>query len=440
MIERNPFERKKIMKKIIVLLLCVSLVLVCTACGGGGSAPPSVQEESNVPPALTLIRDKLSFNKRCPREETCSFSRAEIETALGSSITFLTLSSLPDPSSGTLMFKGMTVMNGQTLPAEGLGYLRFVPSGGGAETAEFCFSCDGKGYEDCNITCNLVFSAGENADPMASNRTLWTVEGIPCTKKLSVYDPDGDFCSLKIITYPSNGYVELKDDGTLVYTPKEGFLGKDTLTYAAVDDFGGRSENAKLTVFVEENLIGSGFSDMEGREDHVNAIRMCQNSVMIYRRENGQYLFEPDRAVSKMDFLVMLMCASGTDGDVLAVADTVADDDGALTAGFKGYLATALSKGIVRLESGKFEPKATVTASDAAYMVSRLLSLPAVSDKEVFGEENLPDWAADSLCSVMAAGIVNAETVGSEELTKAEVASLLCAVADYMEENGMTFD
>lgn len=427
------------MKKIVLVLICIALIFTFVGCGGH-EAPTAPSEESDIPPALSLLKKNFSFNKRAPKDKTTDFSKPELETALGSELSFITVTSLPDATVGTLMFKGAPVMEGQTLPADGLGYLKFVPAGAAVGSTAFCFECDAAGYEEYSISCNLLISENKNLSPVVSNATLTTVAGIPCEKELSVYDPDGDRCSLKIITYPSDGYVSVSQEGKVVYIPKEGFVGKDTMVFSAVDGFGGRSENAKLTISVEQNTLGSGFSDLLGVSGHIDAIRMCQNSVMVYKYCDGQYLFEPEKAVSKMDFLVMLLCASGRENEVMAVADTVAEDDEALSAGFKGYLAYALSKGVVRLDSGKFQPKKSITASEAAYMVSHLLSLPVSGDREVFGQQTVPDWAVEPLCAVTAVGIMEKTVSVDKELTKLEVASILCRVTDYMEENGMRAD
>ena len=49
------------------------------------------------------------------------------------------------------------------------------------------------------------------------------------------YDPDGDPITAVSPTQPANGYVILRSDGSLDYTPDPGFSGDDVFTYKASD-------------------------------------------------------------------------------------------------------------------------------------------------------------------------------------------------------------
>ena len=62
-------------------------------------------------------------------------------------------------------------------------------------------------------------------------------------------DPDGDTLTPVIAAQPTQGAVEVNNDGTLTYTPAGGFAGVDSFTYRASD--GDRTSNlATVTVAV----------------------------------------------------------------------------------------------------------------------------------------------------------------------------------------------
>ena len=59
-------------------------------------------------------------------------------------------------------------------------------------------------------------------------------------------DPDGDRVRLVgIVRRPQHGRASVRADGTIVYRPRAGFVGRDTLTYRIAD---GRGGYARATV------------------------------------------------------------------------------------------------------------------------------------------------------------------------------------------------
>jgi len=49
------------------------------------------------------------------------------------------------------------------------------------------------------------------------------------------FDLDGDALAVSVVIEPSNGILELNEDGSLLYTPDEGFSGEDSFGYVASD-------------------------------------------------------------------------------------------------------------------------------------------------------------------------------------------------------------
>ena len=76
-----------------------------------------------------------------------------------------------------------------------------------------------------------------NNPPVAQDDTASTLEGnaVQIAVLDNDSDPDGDPLTVATITQPSNGSVSINPDGTLTYTPDEGFFGTDSFTYRASD-------------------------------------------------------------------------------------------------------------------------------------------------------------------------------------------------------------
>jgi hypothetical protein len=83
----------------------------------------------------------------------------------------------------------------------------------------------------------------KNRDPIAADYTATTAREVPVTITVlaNASDPDGDQLEVVDVTQADNGEVALNDDGTVTYTPTEGFDGTDSFTYTIDDDHGGQA-------------------------------------------------------------------------------------------------------------------------------------------------------------------------------------------------------
>lgn len=419
------------MKKPILLIVILMLSLLLGACSGGSTPEDGANDR---PPAFTVLQKQQKLTKQTEKGESTAFSKDDFETALGEKLTYITVTGLPEAELGTLIFNGAAVTKGQTLPAGSLEYLRFVPAAE-IDAASFVFTCDSAGYNGRELVCDIIFTESVNSPPVAADSSVRTVSGITCETVLAVNEPDGDAFTVNVITYPRDGFVTLDESGRVIYTPEDGFSGSDTLVYTVTDRFGAVSERATLLIEVDENESGIYFADMQDNMRHLYAHRMCESDIMVYRIENGSYYFDPDTPVSKIEFLVMMMNASGLDADIVAVADSAVSDDAGLSSGLKGYLSAAAEKGLIKLENGAFSPKGQITVADAAYMVAAALRLPGLDSESVAA--GTTDRTFASIMAASNAGFFKSMEP-SHTLTKQETAEILCLIRDYMEENNMT--
>lgn len=70
-------------------------------------------------------------------------------------------------------------------------------------------------------------------------------------------DPDGSLnpASVNIATSPANGTAVAGPNGSVTYTPANGFIGQDTFTYTVLDNLGARSNVATVAVTVNDQQV-----------------------------------------------------------------------------------------------------------------------------------------------------------------------------------------
>ena len=409
------------MKRLIAAAMCLILLFALTACSSGNTA----DDGERLPKAFGIIKNGTKLEKHGKKNESTPFDESEFESALGSDMTYITVTELPESDDGVLMFRGAGVIKGQTLPASQLNYLRFVPTND-SEKGIFDFTCDAKGWIGTTLTCAITLAESDNIAPVAADSAMVTLSGVKCSGKLQMTDPDGDDVTVSILTYPKKGETEIMPDGTVYYTPDDGFTGRDQLTYMLTDKYGAVSDKATVTITVNANESGIFFADMQDDPAHLAAISLCADNVMTYKYVDGEYVFDPDGEIKKIDFLVMTMCAAGLSDSVNAVADSVISDDNGLSSGLKGFLATAADKGIITLDNGAFHPNASITYSEAGAMVAAALSIPAFETAGTVGGEN------DVISALKREGIIDEDSPHEGGLTRRECALMLYNANAYI--------
>ncbi|MEM6487702.1 MAG: Ig-like domain-containing protein [Pseudomonadota bacterium] len=139
---------------------------------------------------------------------------------------------------------------------------------------------DGNGGTD-TAEINVTVTPRPNEDPVARNDTASTLVGqrVQVGVKGNDTDPDGDNLSVRIIDGPDNGTAELRNNGNIRYTPDQGFVGTDTITYRLSDPFGG-TDTATFSIDVRLPEVPA-----DGPVYGANA--------------NGNYVFEAESAIDQ---------------------------------------------------------------------------------------------------------------------------------------------
>ena len=276
--------------------------------------------------------------------------------------------------------------------------------------------------------------AKSGSAPVAENLELETYRGVSVGGRLSASDPDGDLAGFELTTPPVKGEVTIAPDGSFVYTPEAGRRGRDYFGYKAVDAAGNRSQEATVIVRLKKQSSPVGYADMAGSGAAYAAAYLAEAGIFQGRSVAGQYVFEPDAAVSREEFLAMSMAAAGQPL-LSGVTRTGFADDEAIDAWAKPCVATALMNGVVSGYSAQggavFRPEEGIRVWEAAAVLDRLLRITDVTLRET--DEAVPVWAAQPEANLRACRLLPDTLRGEDMLTRADCAQLLLAAVQLLE-------
>ncbi|MCA0982865.1 tandem-95 repeat protein [Halobacillus yeomjeoni] len=132
----------------------------------------------------------------------------------------------------------------------------YTPKEGFIGTDEFTVLVKDENGGTALSTITLQVSEPENKLPTVGNYQEETIQDQAATGKVVGEDADGDKLSYALESDPSNGKVEMSEDGTWTYTPKEGFIGTDEFTVLVKDENGGTAlSTITLQVSEPENTL-----------------------------------------------------------------------------------------------------------------------------------------------------------------------------------------
>ena len=274
--------------------------------------------------------------------------------------------------------------------------------------------------------------------PIAQELSIKTYRNVPYRAQFLATDSEGDAVTFTVETAPKRGSVTVNGD-VFTYTPADGKTGKDTFTYVATDANGIASAPATVSVMVEKTKSGVAYQDTQDCGAAAAAQYLAETGVFTGPCMGGNYYFEPERTVSRSEFLAMTMELAQMPAS--AVTMTGFSDDEAIPTWAKAYAAAGLADGIVQGvstdEGAAFHADAPVTFNEAASILDRVLAVGDVDIATWYADrEAVPSWAAQAVgnmeaVSVLAAGSFGSDTL-SQSVTRADAAQMLCAAGTLL--------
>ena len=200
----------------------------------------------------------------------------------------------------------------------------------------------------------------------------------------------------------------------------------DSFTYTAEDPAGNVSREATVIITILKPSQAQQYTDTLGESCRFAAEWMKNTGIFTAEQVSGVSRFQPEKTVSRGEFLTMLVSALELEIDQEAVSAT---EDAApwlrpyLTAALRCGLTAGLPDGTVA------EAEETITGAEAAVMIQNALDLTASTQAEA--GEDVPAWAADAVTTLAEHGM---ELEAEAPLTRAAAAQTLYQTAKLAKE------
>lgn len=282
-------------------------------------------------------------------------------------------------------------------------------------------------------------SVPEEGAPAAQDLEIATYRGIPYEAQFLASGEEGETLTFAVVDQPRKGTVVVEGD-QFTYAPDEGVTGSDSFTYTATDTAGRVSQPATVKVEIQKTRSGVTYADTAGSAAAAAAQDLAEAGVFTGAKIGDQYYFEPDKTVTRSEFLAMVLETAGR--EVTAVTMTGFSDDDAIPTWAKAYAAAGVADGIVQgvsTEDGAaFRGEDPITFNEAATVLNRVLDVADVELEVWYADRDaVPSWAAQAVGNMEAVSVLSAGSFGSESLdsavTRADAAQMLSAARTLLE-------
>ena len=287
------------------------------------------------------------------------------------------------PEGGTVLLGDRTIRAGDILTAGQVEQMTFSPAA--TEVDREVVMTYLPIYSDRVETARTMAIAvlgREDLSPVAEDSALETYKNLPVEGKLKASDPEEQALTYTLTRQPRRGTVTIREDGAFTYEPKKNKVGVDSFTYTATDPAGHVSREATVIITILKPSQAQQYTDTVGQSCRFAAEWMKNTSIFTAEQVSGVNCFQPDKTVSRGEFLTMLV--SALELDTADVETAVLDD---APAWLRPYLAAAMRCGLTAgLEEA--DSHAPITGQEAAVMIQNALDLPPAEDAVATLAEN----------------------------------------------------
>ena len=322
------------------------------------------------------------------------------------------ITGLPESHTGTVLLGSRVLREGDILTAQQLEQMIFCPlQSREDQVAQVTYLPIYETRVEPAAVMTLSIRGRENKAPVAQDSALETYKNLSNAGKLMASDPEEEMLTYTLVRQPKRGTVELREDGTFTYTPKKNKVGVDSFTYTATDPAGNVSREATVTVQILKPTDSKQYRDTVGEDCRFSAEWLRSTGLFAGEQVSGELCFQPEKTVSRGEFLTMLVEMLEIPVEEVDAPDWV-----------QPYLDAAIRSGLVSgWQQESFNMSEAVTGAEAAVALQNALDLP-VGHEEIAYEEEVPVWAATSL-AVMAENGLTLDAYAP--MTRAQVAQVL---------------
>lgn len=387
---------------------------------------------------MTVLATGVSAQEAATVDVQPGFSAEDF--AVGGSGDGIFVTSVPSASTAVIYYGSRALRAGDAVPSDGLDQLWVQTVSTTEQSAAIGYRTVSGNQAGPAQELKFSILPRKNDPPTAKSSTLETYRNIAVTGELSAEDPEGGPLTYTLVLSPRRGDVELYDDGTFTYTPKENKVGKDSFSFTVTDDAGQTSEPAKVTIEIKKPSDKRTYADMTDDPNACDAMWMKEAGLYSGSTIGGHLCFGPEEPVSRGEFLVMTMKLVGAEADTAQLHSGFADEDSS-PLWMQPYIVSALQNGMVsgiQTDDGvEFRPTDSLTRAEAAVMLQNILQLPEHTARTVSATDEksaVPVWAADAVCALSTAGIELEPVADDTILTRREAAAVLHQVNDLLEQ------
>ena len=361
--------------------------------------------------ALTLAAPALAAEVDC--EATYCFTQQDFSEE---ELSGICITALPQAQTGTVMLGSRVLRPGDILTAQQVAQMTFSPlKTEEDQVAQMEYLAIYENRVEPAAVMTLSIRGKEDKAPVAQDSALETYKNLPGEGKLLANDPEEQALTYTLVRAPRRGDVQLREDGSFTYTPKKNKVGVDSFTYTAADPAGNVSREATVTVQILKPTDARQYQDTVGKECRFAAEWMRNTGLFVAESVGGEACFQPEKTVSRGEFLTMLVNLLELPVEEAAAPEWV-----------QPYLDAAIRSGLVSgWQAESFAMEEPITGAEAAVALQSALDLSAEELELTFGEE-LPDWAATSLAVMAANGV---ELEAEAHMTRAQVAQTLYKIS-----------
>ncbi len=352
-------------------------------------------------------------------DSTYCFSGEEF----GRELTGVCIIGLPEADTGTVLLGSRVVRNGDILAADQLSQLTFQPLRTETDleaTVTYLPIYENRVERETALTISVRGKVDQA--PVAEDSVLETYRNLPNQGQLKAHDPEGTALSYTVTRQPKRGELTIHDDGTFTYTPKKNKIGTDSFTYTVTDGAGNVSRQATVTIQVLKPAEKTFYADTVGSDCRFAAEWLKNTGLFAGELVAGQVCFQPEKTVSRAEFVSMLVQTLGLRTESEAAGTGFSDE---VPTWLKPYLAAAQRAGLTAgwPNGSQFGAQAPITGAEAALMIQNALDLPT---SVMAGDLVLTDLAL----AIMAENGIALNA--GDALTRADVAQALYRVSRLM--------
>lgn len=334
------------------------------------------------------------------------------------------ITGLPDSSAGTILLGSRVLRPGDILTAEQVAQMTFVPllteTDAEAQVTYLPIYSD---RVERATTVTISIKGKEDKAPVAVDSSLETYKNLANEGKLNVSDPEGLQLTYTVTRQAKRGTVTIREDGTFLYTPKKNKVGTDSFVYTATDPAGHVSREATVTVEILKPSDTATYTDTVGTDCRFEAEWLRNTGLFVGEEIGGKSCFQPEKNVSRGEFLTMLIKTLDIEVDESAAYTGFSDE---IPGWLKPYLAAALRSGITAdwPHGEVFGASEPISGMEAALLMQNALDLTVTTLSGKDEVNQIPSWAQTAMNAMADNGLPM--TTGL--LTRGEAAKLLYQV------------